>query len=82
MKRTHYNGVLRLADVNKEVSLVGWVHRRRDHGGLIFIDLRDRSGLVQIVFSSDDKALLAEAEKLRAEYVIHVKGQVVARATT
>ena len=64
MKRTHNNGDLRKDQINQKVSLLGWVHRRRDHGGLVFIDLRDRSGLVQIVFKGEDKNLLAEAEKL------------------
>lgn len=60
--------------------MAGWVHRRRDHGGLIFIDLRDRSGLVQIVFNQDNKELHSQAEKLRSEYVISVKGNVANRA--
>ncbi|OGC32773.1 aspartate--tRNA ligase, partial [candidate division WOR-1 bacterium RIFOXYC2_FULL_37_10] len=80
MKRTHNNGQLNLSNVDQEVYLVGWVHRRRDHGGLIFIDLRDRSGLVQIVFRAEDKELHNEASKLRAEYVIQIQGKVVARA--
>ncbi len=63
--------------IGKKVTLTGWVHRRRDHGGVIFIDLRDRSGLVQIVFNPDEaKDIFADAERLRSEYVIKVKGEV------
>lgn len=72
-------GTLRLDDVGREVRLAGWVGRRRDHGGLIFIDLRDRSGIVQIVFQPDDADLFAKAESLRGEYVISVKGTVTKR---
>lgn len=80
MKRTHNNGQLNLSNVAQEVYLVGWVHRRRDHGGLIFIDLRDRSGLVQVVFRAEDKELHNEAEKLRSEFVVQIQGKVVSRA--
>ncbi|MFA4843602.1 MAG: aspartate--tRNA ligase [Candidatus Margulisiibacteriota bacterium] len=80
MKRTHQCGEIRAKHENSTVEAVGWVHRRRDHGGLIFIDLRDRSGLVQVVFSSSDAALHAKASQLRSEYVIAVKGQVVKRS--
>jgi len=58
------------------VELAGWVHSRRDHGGVIFIDLRDRSGLVQLVFSPDNAGIFKQAESLRPEYVIRVKGNV------
>ncbi|NLY38002.1 MAG: aspartate--tRNA ligase, partial [Firmicutes bacterium] len=79
--RTAECGSLRRSDAGRIAVLSGWVHRRRDHGGLIFIDLRDRSGLVQLVFdSSTDSALFAQAEKLRSEYVIKVEGKVVERA--
>ena len=80
MKRTHYCGEIRAKHENNTVEIAGWVHRRRDHGGLIFIDLRDRSGLVQVVFSSKDTELHLKASQLRSEYVIAVKGQVVKRA--
>lgn len=80
MKRTHGNGELRAENLNQEVYLLGWVHRRRDHGGLIFIDLRDRTGIVQVVIRVEDKDLHKIAEKLRSEYVIQVQGKVVARA--
>lgn len=80
MKRTHTCGELRAADVNKKVDLAGWVHRRRDHGGLIFIDLRDRYGIVQAVFDVKDKALHSKAEALRSEFVIAISGEVVKRS--
>jgi aspartyl-tRNA synthetase len=69
-----------MTDEGTKVELLGWVHRRRDHGGLIFIDLRDRSGLVQVVFSSKDSELHVKAQELRSEYVIEVKGTVVRRS--
>ena len=73
-------GELRKKDHGSEVALRGWVQRRRDHGGLLFVDLRDRTGLVQIVFNSEgDKDLFAAAERLRSEYVIAVRGEVVLR---
>ncbi len=73
-------GALRKEHVGQEVTLAGWVHRRRDHGGLIFIDLRDRSGLVQVVFGADiSEAAHAMAESIRPEYVIQVRGRVAAR---
>jgi aspartyl-tRNA synthetase len=78
--RSRNCGKLKKKDVGSEVELAGWVHRRRDHGGLIFIDLRDRSGLAQIVFGQENKKLHATAEKLRGEYVISVKGKVVDRS--
>lgn len=72
-------GSLRLVDVGREVRLAGWVSRRRDHGGLIFVDLRDRSGIVQIVFQPDDAKVFATAETLRSEFVISVTGKVTKR---
>jgi aspartyl-tRNA synthetase len=80
MYRSGYCGSLRKKDVGNEVTLAGWVHRRRDHGGLIFVDLRDRSGLIQIVFGQDNKELHSLAEKLRSEFVVSVKGKVVERS--
>jgi len=80
IKRTHVCGTLTPDDIGTEVVLSGWVQRRRDHGGLIFIDFRDRSGLVQIVFNDDFSHKAFEiAQTLRPEYVITVKGTVVAR---
>jgi aspartyl-tRNA synthetase len=80
MKRTHNCGELRKKDVNKEVILAGWVHRRRDHGGLIFIDLRDRSGLCQVTIDVTNKELHKIGEQLRSEFVTLVKGKVVERS--
>src|SRR3954468_13148137 len=79
--RTHTCGQLRKSDVGKEVKLAGWVHSYRDHGGLVFIDLRDRDGLTQLVFDADvcGKAVHDESRKLRGEWVISVAGQVHAR---
>ncbi|MDP2691556.1 MAG: aspartate--tRNA ligase [bacterium] len=77
MYRTHLNNQLRSSDLDLEVTLAGWVHRRRDHGGLIFIDLRDRYGLTQIVFDPQhEKKTHEHAESLRSEYVIQVSGKV------
>jgi len=78
--RTHTCGELSLDHVGQEVKLSGWVHRRRDHGRLIFVDLRDRYGLTQVVFSADRSPEAYEIAKgLRSEYVIRVQGEVVAR---
>jgi aspartyl-tRNA synthetase len=80
LKRTGYCGALRRADEGKEVVLMGWVHGRRDLGNLIFIDLRDREGLVQVVFNKEHHpAAHAKAESLRAEYVAAVRGRVCLR---
>lgn len=81
MKRSHHCGDLLAKNVGEEVVLCGWVSHRRDHGGLIFIDLRDRSGLVQLVFSEDKigKDAFIKAESLRSEFVICVKGMVTKR---
>jgi len=78
--RSHYCGQINESLIDQTVAAVGWVHRRRDHGGVIFIDLRDREGVLQVVFDpSDDAELFAEAEQLRSEYVIRVSGKVRAR---
>lgn len=80
-KRTHMCGVLTKEDLGKEVVLKGWVGRRRDHGKLIFIDLRDRSGLIQVVANFEEDALhFNAAEGVRSEYVLQVRGEVVPRA--
>lgn len=79
--RTSYCGNVTEKLLGQEISVAGWVHRRRDHGGLVFVDLRDRSGLLQIVFNPDfSKAVHELAHTLRSEYVIWVKGKVVLRA--
>ena len=77
--RTQYCGELNSRHEGQEVVLCGWVHRRRDHGGVIFIDLRDREGLVQIVFDPDRPEVFARAEQARSEYVLKVTGRVRAR---
>ena len=74
--RSHYCGQVNRTLIGREVVVAGWVHRRRDHGGVIFIDLRDREGLVQVVFDPGDAATFAEAERLRSEYVLSVNGRV------
>jgi len=80
MKRTHMCNDLSLKDVLEKVTVMGWVHKRRDLGGVIFIDLRDRSGILQIVFHmDDDEEIFRKAETLRNEYVIAVRGIVVKR---
>jgi aspartyl-tRNA synthetase len=77
--RSVYCGALSAADIEQEVTLCGWVDRRRDHGGVIFIDLRDRDGLVQVVFDPDSNDFAA-ADKVRSEYVLQVRGRVRARS--
>lgn len=81
MKRTHHCGELRASNEGQEVVLCGWVSHRRDHGGLIFIDLRDRSGLVQLVFAEDKIGAdqFPKAESLRSEFVVAVRGKVSLR---
>ena len=79
-ERTDGSGRLRAGDVGRSVTLMGWVHVRRDHGGLVFVDLRDRSGIVQLVFNPEfDPEAHREAEHVRAEYVIAVRGEVAPR---
>jgi aspartyl-tRNA synthetase len=74
--RSHYCGEVNEQLLGREVTVAGWVHRRRDHGGVIFVDLRDREGLLQIVFNPDAAQVFAEAERLRNEYVVSVTGTV------
>ncbi len=74
--RTHTCGQVDQALLDQEIELVGWVNRRRDHGGVIFVDLRDRDGLVQVVFDPDDPDMFGLAEMLRNEFVIQVRGRV------
>ncbi|MBI3332037.1 aspartate--tRNA ligase [Candidatus Peregrinibacteria bacterium] len=79
MLRTHTCGELRPTHAKKSVTLCGWVHRRRDHGGLIFIDLRDRYGFTQVVFPPEAKEVFKTAEKIRPEWVLRVTGTVQKR---
>ncbi|HVN43668.1 MAG TPA: aspartate--tRNA ligase [Steroidobacteraceae bacterium] len=77
--RSHYCGDVNEQLIGQEISVAGWVHRRRDHGGVIFVDLRDREGLLQIVFDPTAAEVFREAERLRNEYVLRVRGRVRAR---
>ncbi|HEY0960977.1 MAG TPA: aspartate--tRNA ligase [Pseudomonadales bacterium] len=77
--RTHYCGALNTAHIGQTVVLCGWVHRRRDHGGVIFLDLRDREGITQIVVDPDTAESFARAEQVRSEYVLKITGLVRAR---
>ncbi len=74
--RSHYCGHLNASHVDQEVEICGWMHRRRDHGGVIFIDLRDREGLVQVVYDPDLPDVFATAEQVRNEFVLRVRGRV------
>lgn len=74
--RSHYCGELNLSHDGQEVTLCGWVHRRRDHGGVIFLDLRDREGLAQVVVDPDTEEAFALADKVRSEYVLKITGIV------
>jgi aspartyl-tRNA synthetase len=77
--RTNYCAEIKTSMIGDIVTVCGWVHRRRDHGGVIFVDLRDRTGLVQMVFNPESAEMFAEAEHLRSEYVIQVTGRVKER---
>ena len=79
--RTHYCGQVNEQLLGQEVTVAGWVHRRRDHGGVIFVDLRDREGLLQIVFDPGAASVFGEAERLRNEFVVRVAGRVRERPT-
>ncbi|MCH2392587.1 MAG: aspartate--tRNA ligase, partial [Nitrospinales bacterium] len=74
--RTNYCGKVDVSNVGETITVAGWVHRRRDHGGIIFVDLRDTSGLLQLVFDPENQDLFSEAEKLRGEYVLSVTGTI------
>jgi aspartyl-tRNA synthetase len=80
LTRTHTCGALRPDDVGADVVLLGWVHRVRDLGGLLFIDVRDRHGVTQIVFDKDDETLMHKAKRLRSEYVVGVSGRAQRRS--
>ncbi|RTE64609.1 aspartate--tRNA ligase [Amphritea opalescens] len=77
--RSHYCGDLRKEHIGEDITLTGWIHRRRDHGGVIFLDLRDREGLTQVVFDPDREESFALADSCRNEYVVEVKGTVRGR---
>ena len=80
-QRTDYCGDLRAGDVGREATVMGWVHSRRDHGGLVFLDLRDRAGVVQVVFHPENDARAHErAGEVRSEFVVAVRGRVAARS--
>jgi aspartyl-tRNA synthetase len=76
MMRTHYCGSLNESHIDQTVTLCGWVHRRRDHGGVVFLDMRDRDGLVQVVIDPDTPEAFATADKSRSEYVLKITGRV------
>jgi aspartyl-tRNA synthetase len=78
--RSHYCGALASANIDETVTLCGWVDRRRDHGGVIFLDMRDREGIVQVVFDPDTQEHFQRADRVRSEYVLKVTGRVRARA--
>jgi aspartyl-tRNA synthetase len=80
LTRTHTCGELRLTHVGADATLLGWVHRVRDLGGVLFIDVRDRAGVTQVVFDKDDEALIAKAKRLRSEFVVGVVGKVRRRS--
>ena len=77
--RSHYCGALGTANIDETVTLCGWVDRRRDHGGVIFLDMRDRQGIVQVVFDPDTEEHFQRADRVRSEYVLKVTGRVRAR---
>ncbi len=77
--RTHYCGSISESDIDSTVTLYGWVDRRRDHGGVIFLDMRDREGIVQVVFDPDTEAAFELADRVRSEYVLKITGRVRAR---
>src|SRR3981081_2617171 len=79
LQRTHSCGELRAADAGKKALLMGWVHRRRDLGGVVFVHLRDREGVTQLVFHADNAELHAKVELLSSEYVIAAEGTVAGR---
>ena len=74
--RSHFCGELDETNIDEDVTLCGWVHRRRDHGGVIFLDLRDRDGIAQVVYDPDSEVSFSIAEGVRNEFVVLVKGRV------
>ena len=80
LKRTHYCGALRASDAGRDATIMGWVHRRRDLGNLLFLDVRDRTGIVQVVFNKETQPEAhAKAEQVRSEFVVGVEGKVLQR---
>jgi len=80
LKRTHYCGALRAGDAGRDATIMGWVHRRRDLGNLLFLDVRDRTGIVQVVFNKETQPEAhAKAEQVRSELVVAVEGKVSQR---
>ena len=79
--RSHPCGALNSAHVGEVVALTGWVHRRRDHGGVIFLDVRDRTGIVQVVYDPDTEESFQAADRVRSEYVLRMTGRVRRRQT-
>ncbi|MBT6792388.1 MAG: aspartate--tRNA ligase, partial [Gammaproteobacteria bacterium] len=77
--RSHYCGDVRSDHIDEAISLCGWVHRRRDHGGVIFLDVRDHAGIVQVVFDPDTVESFALADQVRNEFVVAIQGRVRAR---
>jgi len=74
--RTHYCSTVNETSLDKEITVCGWVHNRRDHGGVVFLDIRDRSGLLQVVYEPENHETFTVAEKLRSEFVVRVTGKV------
>jgi len=77
--RSHYCGDINNSDIGKDIEISGWVHKRRDHGGVIFLDIRDLHGIVQVVFNPEPGDVFALADSCRSEYVVNIKGSVIAR---
>ena len=80
LTRTHTCGALRPKDVGADVVVLGWVHRVRDLGGVLFVDVRDRTGITQVMFDKDDETLMAKAKRLRSEFVVGIEGLVRRRS--
>ena len=74
--RSHYCGDINTSDIDCNIEISGWVHKRRDHGGVIFLDIRDLRGIVQVVFNPDLKEIFDTADSCRSEYVVNIKGLV------
>ncbi len=74
--RSHYCGDINSSDIGNNIEISGWVHKRRDHGGVIFLDIRDLHGIVQVVFNPDLKEIFDTADSCRSEYVVNIQGSV------